>query len=166
MPVHTVYKMYAWNCIKDMGSDTGRVLIKLQRRNSSSEAGPLSSHLPTHSKWFIVYIFANAFCWEVNLIYILTIFVPNIGLVCLSVWLTGRRLGINISYVSLGLSSRIFFIGALLSKMAINHFSLPDFDGSAECVHVNYCCGVWDSVLTLKRAVQMVLSALLFHSFR
>jgi len=108
MPVHTVYKMYAWNCIKDVGSDTGRVLIKLQRRNSSSEAGLLSSHLPTHSKWFIVYIFANAFCWEVNLIYILIIFVPNIGLVCLSVWLPGGRLGINTSYVSLGLSLRIF----------------------------------------------------------
>jgi len=53
------------------------------------------------------------------------------------VWLSGGLLRINTSYISLGLSLRIFFIGALLSKMAINHFSLPVFDGSAESVHVN-----------------------------
>jgi hypothetical protein len=108
MPLHTVYKMHAWYCIRDIGSDTGRVLIKLRRRNSSSEADLLSSHLPTKSKWFIVYIFANAFFWEVNLIYLLIIFVPNICSVCLSVWLPDGRLGINTSYVSLGLSLRIF----------------------------------------------------------
>jgi hypothetical protein len=50
------------------------------------------------------------------------------------VWLPGGRLDINTSDVSLGLS---FLSELSYQKMAINHFSLPVFDVSAERVHVN-----------------------------
>jgi len=40
----------------DVRSDTGSVLIKLQRGNASSEAGIISSHLPTQHMIYRVHI--------------------------------------------------------------------------------------------------------------